>query len=146
MIGLTGEDERMQRSSHGWIENATIYMITSYNYFIDRKKKIEQSFYPAMRSQFRCIRDNSSITFFFLYYSQATRGISHAMETRGQSKQKWEQVNLRNFQRVKVQISGIAIPDIIPIPSHTYRVFNPNSRITLSHISKSLNILPCVKV
>lgn len=61
------------------------------------------------------------------------------METRGQSKQKWEQVNLRNFQRVKVQISGIAIPDIIPIPSHTYRVFNPNSRIKLSHISTSLD-------
>lgn len=50
------------------------------------------------------------------------------------SKQKWEQVNLRNFQGVKVQISGILIPDITLIPSYTYRMLNPNSKIKASRV------------
>lgn len=85
-------------------------------------------------------RDNSSIIFLFERDKMNSCPMRWNART---SKQKWEQVNLRNFQGVKVQISGILIPDIILIPSYTYRMLNPNSKIKASRVPCHTYFLAC---
>lgn len=107
------------------------YNFFNRNYLLFMRLK---NFIKAMLIfQLRCNSDNSSITFLFKCDEMNSSTVQWNART---SKQKWEQVNLRNFQGVKVQISSTLIPDTILIPSHTHiNALNPNLQMKLSRIS-----------